>query len=182
MITYQFSTREKVLLVALALIVVFIAWFMLVYQNTTSQIASLESEISTTESMIQVDAARVNQLQTMKSSVEEHKAAGDAPVTVPQYDNLQPLMSELNSIMNMTSNYSLSFDSIDSSSGEYVQRGVRIDYSCGSYGDAEAVVYALADGKFPCSIDTVAISDGSSRGSGSSGASATVHVTFFEKR
>ena len=180
MITYQFSTREKVLLVVLALIVVFIAWFMLVYQNTTSQITSLEAEIATTRSSILVDESRVSQLQAMKASIEEHKAAGDEPAFVPEYDNLQPLMSELNSIMTMTENYAISFDNISDRSGDYVQRGVRIDYSCGSYDQAEAVVYALANGTFPCSIDTVSITESTSSSSGST--SASVHVTFFESR
>lgn len=183
MITYQFSTREKILLVVLALIVVFVAWFMLVYQNTTAQITSLEAEIETAKSSIQIDEARVSQLQAMKASIEQHEAAGDQPAFVPEYDNLQPLMSELNSIMNMTENYAISFDGIAEDGGEFVQRGVRIDYSCGSYDQAEAVVYALADGAFPCSIDTVSISSAaSSRGAAGAGASASVHVTFFESR
>ncbi|MBQ9041567.1 MAG: hypothetical protein IJ111_02000 [Eggerthellaceae bacterium] len=191
MITYKLSRREKALLAILAVVVLAIAWFILIFQNTTQQIDRLESEISTVESTIEIDTARVSQLAMMKQVIEERKAEGAQMTEVPTFDNMQPLMAELNGIMGVTDTYTLTFDELDrETSSEYVYRGVRIDFGCGSYGTAESVVAALANGTFPCVIDSVAITDSSARvgsssrvGTSSSGStvSAYIHVTFFEK-
>ena len=186
MLTYSLSKREKLLVLVLALILVALAWFMLVFQRTGDEITSLESQIANVESEIGVDQARIVQMNSMKSAIEEYEAAGKKAVEVPSYDNMKPLMSELNSVMKATDTYSISFDELnaDSASG-YVQRGVKIVFGCGSYDAAKTIVNALADGKFPCVIDAISITDnaagGSSRSSGSS-VSVTLHLTYLEKR
>lgn len=190
MITYKLSKREKALLLLLALVLVAIAWFVLVFQNTTSQVARLESEISTTESSIQFDRNRVSQMEAMQATIDERKAEGAKMAQVPEYDNLQAVMAELNRIMEAVPTYTLSFDDLDRESGdEYVRRGVGISFNADSYASAEAVIKALANGAYPCVVDSAAITDSSARSSssrtnaaqGSAAVSAYVHVTFFEK-
>ena len=181
MLSYQFSTREKILLFALALVVVAVAWYMLVFQNTSAQITSLNGQIADTQSTIAVESARAAQLSQMQSEIDRYKAQGATPVEMPAYDNMQPLMTELNSVMGMADTYTLSFDQLDTS-GTYVKRGVSIDFGCGSYGAAVSIVNALAHGRFPCVVDSFAVVDGSSRSSRTAAStSASVHVTFFEK-
>lgn len=186
MITYKLSSREKALLLVLAIVLVAIAWFMLVYQSTTDQVTRLEGEISSAESQIELDTARITRLAEMRQVIEERKAEGATVTEVPAYDNMEPLMSELNRIMDAAETYTLTFDELDrESSSEYVYRGVRINFSCGSYATAESIVIALANGAFPCVIDSVAIVDNNVRSSASTNSATSVsgyaHVTFFEK-
>lgn len=185
MLTYKMSRREKALVLILALILVAVAWFVFVYQGTNEQITKIEGEISTTESQIELMGARANQITQMEEEIAEQKAKGVKPIEVPAYDNMQPLMAQLNKIMAAATSYSLSFDDLDTSNSAYVARGVRIDYEVPSYADAEAIVHALAEGKYPCRIDTVSIKEKSSKSSKSTSSdtavSASVHVTFFEK-
>lgn len=184
MFSYAFSTREKILLVALAVILVAIAWFVLIYQGTTNEITRLEGEIASTQSTITVEEARLKAMNSMQKEIDAAKAAGAAPVPVPAYDNLRPLMAELNTIMGMTNTYTLSFDKVNAESGSYVNRGVRIDFSCNSYAEAENVVKALAGGTYPCVIDSITVADGTVRTttrSGTATCNASIHVTFFER-
>ncbi len=189
MVSYKLSKREKVLLIILAIVVVAIAWFMLVFQGTTNDIARLESEIASTDASIDVATSRVTQMEAMEEAIAEHKAEGSESTAIPNYDNLQPLMAELNTIMSATSTYTLTFDEVDrNSSPDFVYRGVRINFSCGSFAAAEAVIKALATGTFPCAIDSISIVDNGARNSASlrsdstaSSVSAYAHVTFFEK-
>ena len=189
MLTYTFTRREKVLLLVLAIIVVVIAWYVLVFQNTTNQITRLEGEIATTESEVTIEQARVNQLNSMRNTIEQRKSEGVAPTIMPEFDNMQQLMSELNVIMRATDAYTLTFDELNTENAERVERGVRVDYSVGSYRSAEAIVDSLAKGTYPCRIDSVAFSDVTTRSTranstGSTEVSmvnASVHVTFFEK-
>lgn len=183
MMSYSFSKREKALLVILAVVLIGIVWYMLVFQRSASEISRLNGEISETDNAITLANARVAQMNQMQRDIQDLKAQGARQVEMPSFDNLQPLMAELNSVMSMTDTYSMSFDQLGDPSGGYVMRGVTITYSSSSYDAAEAVIDALAYGTYPCSIDSVSIVDGASstsRGSSSS-ASATIHVTFFER-
>ena len=185
MLTYTFSQREKLLLGMLAIVVVAIVWFVFVYQGTTNTIARLDSEIAEVSAQVQADEARVNLLTSMKQTIEQRKAEGAKTTPMPEYDNVRPLMAELNNIMAEASTYTLTFDALDRSDDTYAARGVRIDYTSPSYDDAEKIVRELAGGKYPCRIDSVAISTsrvaGSSAEAARTTASASVHVTFFEK-
>ena len=184
MMSYTFSLREKVLLVILALILVGLAWFMFVYQGSANEVIRLNGQIADTESEIAVATGRVSQLAQMQQDIEKFKESGARQVEVPAYDNLQPLMIELNSVMEMTNTYSLSFDELKNDVG-FVERGAQITYSCNSYEEVEAVMNAMVNGPYPCSIDSASIGSASSGGSrtATSGAvvTASIHVTFYEK-
>ena len=194
MLTYTFSRREKALIMIFAIILVAIAWFWFVFRGTSDQMASLDGEIATVQSEIDIEQARVAQMNSMSKVVEQRKAEGAKKMIMPTYDNLQPLMAQLNRIMAAADTFTLTFDPLDRENPEYIKRGVRIDYSCGTYKAAEAIVNAIAGGEYPCSIDSVAINDPTvlQKGKSSSGigwsstkandkVSASTHVTFFEK-
>lgn len=190
MLTYSLSKREKALVLVLALVLVAVAWFALVFQRTSEEIASLDGEIANVQSEIGISQTRAAQVDAMKAAIAERKEAGEQPVEVPAYDNMTPLMGELNGVLGAADTYSISFDDVDvDSASGYVQRGVRIEFGCGSYDVAKAIVNSLANGAFPCIIDEVSITDNgvgnSARPSGSasgSNVSSSVHLTFIEKR
>ena len=189
MLTYTFSRREKALLLVLAIILLVVVWFVFVFQRTTNEINRLDSEISVVDTNTTVASAQVGRMHAMQATIDKYKESGVAARPVPAFDNMTPLMTELNGIMAGTTTYTLSFDDLDTeTSQEYVLRGVTADFGCNSVAEAESVVAALAKGTFPCSIDSVSINDNTagrvSRVSGVTGSgavSASVHVTFFEK-
>ena len=182
MLTYTFSRREKTLILAFAIVLVIIAWYMLVFQSTTDQINQLESEIAVAEEETAIASAKVSQMSYMQEVIEQRKAEGVKPVPVPEYDNMQPLMARLDSVMSKANTYQLSFGALDTESSNYILRPVAITFSCDSYDTAESVIASLANGPYPCVVDSVSITDGSYRSSGSSATSCAVHVTFLEKR
>lgn len=189
MLTYSLSRREKALLLVLAIVLLVIVWFVFVFQRTTNEVASLESKIAAVDSEKATLSTQVDRMHAMQATIEKYKAQGVAATPVPTFDNMTALMGELNGIMAQTTSYTLSFDDLDTeTSSEYILRGVTANYSCESFSDAEDVVSALAKGTFPCSIDSVSITDSSagqsSRLTGAAGSgvvTAKVHITFFEK-
>ena len=186
MLTYTFSRREKMMILGLVIVLLALAWYMLVFQRTTDEINRIESEISTTQSEITVASTKVTKMNAMQKAIDEYKAAGVDATPMPHFNNLTALMSELNAVLAATDTYTLSFDALDTkTSNEYVLRGVRADFGCGSLADAEAIIGTLANGSYPCSIDSVAITDGTagaSRARRSSTVSSSVHITYFEKK
>ena len=190
MLTYTFSRREQALLLVLAIILLVLAWFVFVFQRTTDEINKIDGEIAVVDSQATVASAQVKRMHAMQDTIEKYKKAGVSPTPVPTFDNMTPLMTELNAIMGMTKAYTLTFDDLDTeTSDEYILRGVTAAFNCDTMADAESVVRALAKGSFPCSIDSVTIADVSSgvlsrlmSAKDTSSVTASVHVTFFEKR
>lgn len=183
MIPYQFSKREKALLALLVVILVGLAWYMFVFRYTSAETTRLDSEIESAQTLILADTARVASMDQMQSDIDARKAEGAIPTEMPDYDNLQPLMAELNTIMSMADSYSLSFDKVEDPEDGYVKRGADISFECASYASAESLVDALANAKYPCMVESVRISDSSYRSTSRAGAKATaaVYVTFLEK-
>lgn len=185
MLSYTFTRREKTLILALAIILVLIAWYLLVFQRTTNEITRIDGEISAAQTEITLATAKVAEKNRMQTAIDGYKAQGVAATPIPNYNNTAAVMAELNSVLSASDTYSLSFDEIKKNdSTGFMMRGVRANYSCGSREAAEEIISALANGPYPCSIDSVSISDSSSGGTrttGSSPVSATVHVTYFER-
>lgn len=187
MLTYTFSRREKALILVLVVILLAVAWFVLVFQHTTNEITRLEGEITVAQTEVDTATVRVSQQEMMKAAIAEYEAAGARMVDVPEFDNVEPLMAELNGIMGAANAYTLSFDALDTeTSTQYVLRSVRIDFGCDAYDQAEAIIDALANGSYPCVIRSVAFNDSSagsrSRSSSVAGVvTATTYVTFLEK-
>ena len=185
MLTYTFSRREKALILGLAIVLVVIAWYMLVFKSTTEQIEQIQTEISIVDEESAVASAKVSQMAYMNNIIEKRKAQGVKPTPVPEYDNLQALMTFLDSVMSRTDTYQLSFGALDVQSSKYILRPVSISFTCDSYDTAESVVKALASGPYPCIIDSVSTSDGTYRNTYRDTAytvcSGAIKASFFEK-
>lgn len=157
MLTYTFSRREKVLIAVFTALLVAVGWYQLVYVTTTNQLMVLETELEEVESDIKASQTKLAKKKEMQNAIEQRRAAGTKPKPMPEYDNLKPLMSELDGIMAQASSYSLTFDSIDTESSEYVHRGVSMQFGCSSFKAADELVRTIADGTYPCIIDMVKI-------------------------
>lgn len=195
MLSYTFSKREKVLLVILAVILLGLLWFMLVWQGASNEKMRLDAEIAETEAQTLVANNKVAKLATMQEAVEAQKSAGAKPASLPNYDNTTALMAELNTILNTTKDYRLSFDDLDFSSEGVVSRGVTITFGCDSIEAGRAVMTQLEQGSFACVIDSATISSTNSADNRTSNArigvntSRTIdspyavglHAVYFEK-
>lgn len=182
MLSYTFSTREKILLGLLALVGIGIVWYQFVFVNVQNQIMDLDTQITATQDEFTQFQTRLATLETMKETVAQYKAQGLEPVAVPKYDNTQNLMAYLNGVLGGTANYTISFSDPTTAEDGTIHRSGTISYGCGSYEEARAVAQAIARGPYPCKIDALGISDGTKGGRSTNNApvSANAQVTFFE--
>lgn len=195
MLHYTFSKREKVLLVILAVILLALLWFMLVWQGSANEKMRLDAEIAETEAQTLVANNKVAKLASMQEAVGAQKSTGAKPANLPDYDNTTALMAQLNTILNTTKDYRLSFDDLDFSSEGVVSRGVTITFGCDSIEAGRAVMTQLEQGPYACIIDSATIASTSSADNRTSNARIGVntsrsidspyavglHTVFFEK-
>ena len=126
---------------------------------------------------IEIEAAqlRLDEKRRMERELEELFAAETPPLSIADYDNLQPVMFELNSILASTQDYSLSFSTVDASQ-TIVRRSISIAFTTDSYASAKAVLQQLHDSAYRCMLDSVSLNLGDAQGP----VTVSGTIVFFE--
>lgn len=186
MLTYTFSTREKILLAVLAFVAIGIAWYQLVFLNIQGQVATIDSEIATLEDQVTVNQTKGAALARMRGVVESYQQQGVTAVLLPSYDNTQNLMAYLNGVLGATQDYTISFDTpVLGEEDNTVHRSGIITFNTGSYAEARSIIEAIVRGPYPSEVNAFGITDTSAQGKntkeGEGPVTTSVDVTFFEK-
>lgn len=172
----QLTTREWMLLALLGIILLISGYMLLFYMPQTAERDRCIGETETCRMETEAARLRLEEKRRMERELEELFAAEVPPLSIPDYDNLQPVMFELNSILASTEDYSLSFSTVDASQS-IVRRSISMSFTTGSYEAAKAVLQQLHDSAFRCMLDSVNVSIGQSN---ESAVSVSGNIVFFE--
>ena len=155
----QLTTREWMLLALLGVILLISGYMLLFYMPQTAERDRCIRETESCRTEIEAAQLRLEDKRRMERELEELFSAEVPPLSIADYDNLQPVMFELNSILASTADYSLSFSTVDASQA-IVRRSISMSFTTGSYESAKAVLQQLHDSAFRCMLDDVTISAG----------------------
>lgn len=170
----KLSTRERVLLLLLAVIAIVSGYILLFYLPTTQRIESLNAQITQSQELVaQLDAKLAGQ-QQMENKLEQFSAQDAQVPYMPTYDNIQAVMTELHTILAGCQEYSLSFQSEQGEDHVFYRR-VSIPFTCSSYEQAQEILQKLHDSTLRGLLEDVQISQ---QEDGTVKASAT--IIFFE--
>ena len=172
----KLTTREWLLLGVLGILVIVVAYIMLFYTPTTNARDAALTEAESVRQQTETAQVRLAEKQRMERELDELFARNPNPLSLADYDNLQPVMVELNSILASTQNYSLNFATVDSSKS-LVRREISVSFTCDSYAIAKKILQNLHDSSYRCMLNNVSInlgqnSDGRTSVNGS--------IVFFE--
>ncbi len=174
----QLSAREIILLVMLFAMALTGGYWVLFYTPMTEELSRLEAERIAGEEQIVAATQRAQEKQRMERELAEIFAQDPNTVGLAPYDNQQPVMFELNSILQSANDYSLSFDTTDTSAEDgIVRRHVSLNFTASTYDAAREVLNRLHDSTYRCMLDSINLS---SAGGGQT--SAAVTMVFFEYR
>lgn len=182
MLSYTFSTREKIMLVVFGAALLIVAWYQFVFVNIQNQISSVDSQIATTEDQLMALQTRAANLEKMREIVAQYQEQGIEPTLLPQFDNTQSLMAYLHSVLGAAQSYDMSFDNPGLSEDDgTVHRSGAIRFDVGSYEEARKMAENIAHGPYPCQVDALSIGAKKSRKSSEASLyTANMQVTFFE--
>lgn len=172
----SFTTREKLLLAALAVLVVACVYFLLVLQPALSSVATADERVSTIQSEIAVQESMASQKAAMEAEIAAARAAGKQEKILPAYDNSKAEVKELDSILSQAKSYDISFAQPDTASNP-VRRSVSISFTTGSYDAAYSTLKKLINCRFSCLVTDISVTAGASA---EGGVRATATVVFFE--
>ena len=135
----KLTVREWILLGLLAVIALVSGYVMLFCMPMT---ARRDTALSETElCRVELEAARlkVEEKRRMERELEALFADGAEPVAIADYDNLQPVMFELHTILSGAEDYSLSFGTVDTSQS-IVRRSISLSFTSRSYESARDIL------------------------------------------
>ena len=177
-VTREFTTREKVLLLILSLILIALVYYQFVDQPVKREIEAANSQAENLSVELQIVEAKLETMRKMALEMEDITKGGAASV-MGSYNNSKEEMEILNDVLENTLQYSISFANV-TRDGDQIRRNFSIMFSVGSYEAMETVLKKLADSKWRCLVGDVQCSQiiGPNYETGYFTVSAT--ATFFE--
>ena len=170
----KLSTRERVLLAILVVVAVVSGYVLLFSMPLNEKIQTLGQEIMESEDLKTQLESRWSQQQRLQQLTEQLKKQEGEARYMPEYDNLQAVMVELNTILADCQEYSLAFQPDDPEDAIYARQAT-IPFTCGSYDQARDVLQRLHDSPLRNLITDVQITE---QDDGSVKSTAT--MLFFE--
>lgn len=170
----KLTLRERILLLILAIVAVISGYILLFYMPTAQRIESLNAQIAQSEELVAQLEVKLEDQRRMEQELKQISTQEDASPSMPEYDNLQAVMVELNRILVGCQNYSLSFQE-DQTQDHIFGRQVTIPFTCANYDQAKDVLQKLHDSSLRGLLGNVQLSQ---QQNGTVRATAT--ITFYE--
>lgn len=171
-----FTTREKIMLLVLAVILIVIGYYKFVLEPINESISTYQLNTETEQSEILQNTAQLKKMSDMQSEIEEMKASGTAKA-LPSYDNTDAMLIELNTILSQASDYSLSFGTVTAleESTYIMKRPVNLEFYTSDYKTARLILDELHE-----SDNINQISDFSMEISDDGSVSVKLSISYFE--
>jgi len=155
MLSRNFTTRERVLMLILAVILLAELYYILIHRRVENEFMEAQTRSETATILYDVEAARAKEKQEMLEKNE--KARKEEARPLPDYDNATSVVAYLNGVMASTGEYNLVFSPVDFS--DYAAlRPVNMSFSCPGYGAVKNIVAQLENGPYYCEVTGISMS------------------------
>lgn len=148
------TAREWVLLALLGVILVICGYMLLLYIPQTTERDFCLQEAESVQAQTQAARLRLEEKQRMEQELEALFSADTPPQGIADYDNIKPIMVELNPILALTTEFKLTF-SMAETSQPLVRRSIAVSFTADSYERAKTVLQRLHDSGCRCMLENV---------------------------
>ena len=170
LLSRNFSTKEKLLIALLAIILIGLVYYKLVYKNIQTALANANAEASTLQSeleMAQIKEAQINQMKNDMTTLSKSPKMGS-------YNNSKLETAFLHTVLSGISDYSISFSDV-TRNGNQIRRNFTLQYRVPDYDTACDIMKQLTHGEYRCLINDVSCSVGDNGAT-----SISLSGTFYE--
>lgn len=155
----QLTVREWLLLALLGVILMISGYITLFYMPMTSERDRCISEAENCRLQTEALQIRLEDKHRMEQELKEIFDADPDPRSIAPYDNLKPVMHELNGTLSTARDYSLNFGTVDASQ-PVVRRQISMNFNVDSYAAAKEILQKLHDSEYRCMLDNVSLNLG----------------------
>lgn len=151
------SSREIILISLLVCLAIGAGYVLLWYTPLTQQKDDALEQVSKLDADLIVAQVKAEEVTRMQSELDNMETEGSNARPIAKYDNLKPVMQELNTILAQTQDFSVTFGDVDTSSA-LVKRNITLSFQCEGYGAARDILQQLSNSKNRCMIEDLSIS------------------------
>ncbi len=173
----QFSLRERVLMVVLALLLLTCIYYILVEKPVQNALMDASQRQSEAESQLVIASAQLRKMRQMQAALSQLEQSAKAEV--PDYDNAKNVVELLNRAMAMTNDYTLTFQPV-TTEGAIVRRTIQMNFQCKNYATAKQVLQTLLDSNYRCRITSVSVTCSNGNDIRYEEVTVKASVTFYE--
>ena len=149
----DFTNKEQILLVILALILVGLAYYYFVDQNVRSTITSADAECQQLQTELDAVQMKIAHLQSLQNAMDELEASGNL-TWMGSYNNGKAEVAFLNDILADTLKYSVTFSNV-TRNGNQIRRNFTLQYQTLDYLSAQNIMDRLNQGENRCVLGDV---------------------------
>lgn len=177
LLTREFTKREKILILALAVILVLLAYYRFVHIPVGEAISTatitqyqLQDEEVIAQTKAQKAMAQSSEMNALKSL--------DSIGVMPSYNGSKEELALLNMVLAGTDDYSVNFTTI-TREGNQIRRNFELSYVTPDFASAEMILANLENGGYRMLIDDVVMTTNDRR-TGEPGINVSLNATFYE--
>ncbi|MBQ3269744.1 MAG: hypothetical protein IJH09_07465 [Clostridia bacterium] len=149
----EFTLREKLLLLVLALVLVGLVYYQFVDKNVRGTLAGHIAEADQLQADLDIAQAQLMHLTTVQSSLNAVEEAGKYG-WMGSYNSSKEELAFLNGVLADTLQYSISFANV-TRSGNQIRRSFTLQYQARNYTAAQEILTNLLRGKYRCLVGDV---------------------------
>ena len=174
----EFTTREKLLILLLCLILVGLAYYQFVDQPVRTALTNAHAERDSLNTELTDVQAKLKVMRRMRDEMEDVTGSGTVS-EMRSYNNSKPEIALLNDILRDTPEYSITFANV-TRDGDQIRRNFSLSFTADSYETVQRVIKQLTNSPYRCLVGDLKISvaRGGTMEEGPISVNAT--ATFFE--
>ena len=175
----DFTTKEKILLILLTVILLGAVYYLAVDQpvrNALAEAADAQENLTTELMVLQQKTAVLSKMQKELNTIQNHEGYGE----MGSYNHSKAELDELNQLLQDADSYDISFSNV-TRNGDLIRRNFSLTFSTSDYEKAEELIQRLCKGSWRClisGINIVSQEDSLEQGGVNVGLSATFYETM----
>ncbi len=146
----DFTTREKVILLILLLFLLGFAYYQFVDKPVRESLAAAEAETEKLQIELTSVRNRITTLQRMRDEIDD-VTSGGLNSYMPSYNSSKEELRLLNDILSNTTQYSISFTGL-TRSGDQIRRNFTLQFTAPDYDIMKTVIQSLTGVEYRCLI------------------------------
>ena len=172
----DFNTAERILLLVLVLVLLGLAYYQFVWSYAHDEITEAHAARDAMEIELQGVDAKVATYRAMQAELDTIDGADVVYSRMESYNNLRGEVDLLNEILSAADQYTMNISDV-TRDGDQIRRNCSLSFSAKSFSTVQNIITELARSQYRCVINSIQYTGAQNTGDS---ISVSVNATFFE--
>ena len=174
----EFTTREKLLILLLCLILVGLAYYQFVDQPVRTALNNAHAERDSLTTELVAVNAKLTVMRRMRDEMEDITAGGTVS-EMKSYNNSKPEIALLNDILRGTPDYTITFADV-TRDNDQIRRNFSLTFVSDKYASIQRIIKQLSESPYRCLVGDLKISVTRGKTMAEGPINVNTTATFFE--